>query len=102
MGTCWLLGAKTRLDLGWNLSAAADKGAGFCTRRGVKGGGDHALPETKDGKGEEGKSLKRVLRIPQQLLLHQKFESLPFTNTRGPSEQRGREAKLCNGAIVGS
>lgn len=101
MGTCWLLGAKTRLDLGWNLSAAADKGAGFCTRPwGQRGGARFTRDKRREGGG--GKVSEKSASAPATAAPAPEIWDSPFTNTRGPPEQRGREATLCNGAIVGS
>lgn len=38
VGTCWLLEPQTMPDLGWNLSAAADKRGRLALAEGSKGG----------------------------------------------------------------
>lgn len=53
MGTCWLLQMETMLDLGWNLSAAADKGGRLERGRGQGNscsGGDKGREEEEEEK----------------------------------------------------
>lgn len=83
MGTCWLLEMETMLDLGWNLSAAADKG-------GRLEGGEGSEVLLLWGRQREGGRKKRRRRsekwlrrcsekaalVQQQLLPHKKFETV--------------------------
>lgn len=49
MGTCWLLEMETMLDLGWNLSAAADKGGRMERGQGSScSGGDKGREEGEE------------------------------------------------------
>lgn len=65
------------LDLGWNLSAAADKRDRLALAEGSKG--EHALTETKAAERGRGGAfrvpLKRPLQLQQQLLLPKKSET---------------------------
>lgn len=89
------------LDLGWNLSAAADKKGRLALAKGSKG--EHALRETKEEKrgrgGAFGVPLKRPLQLQQQLLLHKKSETR-LSQTQEAGQRKAAEATLGSNAIV--
>jgi len=71
------------LDLGWNLSAVADKGGRLEGGKGSEGA--LALVETKGGRKERRRrrsekllqrGSEKAASVQQQLLLHKKFETV--------------------------